>query len=71
MEHLHLAGLLQLLDIPTTVWQDVAMDFIEGFLKASGKSVILTVVDHLSKYVHFITLGHAYTATSVTAAFFE
>jgi hypothetical protein len=47
------------------------MDFIEGFLKTSRKSVILTVVDRLSKYAHFIMFGHPYTATSVDVAFFE
>jgi hypothetical protein len=47
------------------------MDFVEGFLKANGKLVILTVVDRLPKYAHFITLGHPYTSTSVAAAFFE
>jgi hypothetical protein len=36
-----------------------------------GKSVILTVIDRLSKYAHFIALGHPYSATSVTAAFFQ
>jgi hypothetical protein len=47
------------------------MDFIEGFPKTGGKSMILTVVDHLSKYAYFIALGHPYTATTVTVAFFE
>jgi IS30 family transposase len=35
------------------------------------KSVVLTIVDHLSKYAHFITLGHPYMAMSVAKAFFE
>jgi hypothetical protein len=59
-EHLHPTELLQHLDVPSSIWTDIAMDFIEGFPKMGGgsKSVMLTIVDHLSKYAHFITLGH-------------
>ena len=46
------------------------MDFIEHLPKVHGKSVILTVVDRFSKFAHFITLGHPYTASSVARAFF-
>ena len=46
------------------------MDFIEGFPKVEGKSVILTVVDRFSKFAHFIPLGHPYSASSVARAFF-
>jgi hypothetical protein len=44
-EHLHLAGLLQPLELPSSIWANIAMDFVEGFPKSGGKSVILTVVD--------------------------
>jgi hypothetical protein len=47
------------------------MDFIEGLPKVGGKSIILTVVVRFSKYAHFITLGHLYTAASVARAFFD
>jgi hypothetical protein len=69
-EQLHPAGLLQPLQVPFAVWADIAMDFIEALPKVSGKSMILTVVDRFSKCVHFIPLGHPYTATTVAHAFF-
>jgi len=69
-EHLHPEGLLQPLDVPTMVWADVAMDFVEALPKVNGKTVILTIVDCFSKAAHFIALSHPYTATSVARAFF-
>jgi len=68
-EQLQPAGLLQPLGVPTAVWSDVAMDFVEALPKVNGKTVILRVVDRFSKAVHFIPLGHPYTATSVARAF--
>jgi hypothetical protein len=47
------------------------MDFMEGFPKVGGKSVILTVVDRFSMYDQLIPLGHPYSATTVTKAFFD
>jgi hypothetical protein len=70
-EHLHPAGLLQPLTVPSEVWSDIAMDFIEGFPKVGGKLVILTVVVRFSKFAHFIQLSHPYSASSVARAFFD
>jgi hypothetical protein len=71
IEHLHPARLLQPLPVPSHVWNDIAMDFIEGFSKLGGKSVILTVVDQFSKYARFIPLSHPYSARSVARTFFD
>ena len=70
-EHLHPAGLLQPLDVPSSVWSDIAMDFAEGFPRVGGKSVVLTVVERFSKYAHFVAVGHPYTATSIARVFFD
>jgi hypothetical protein len=70
-ETLQPAGLLQPLEVPSQVWADISMDFIEGLPKINGKSIILTVVDRFSKYAHFIALSHPYTVASVARAFFD
>jgi hypothetical protein len=70
-DQLHSAGLLQLLSVPSTVWADIGIDFIEGLPKVNGCSIILTVVDRFSKFTHFLPLVHPYTTTTVAPVFFD
>jgi hypothetical protein len=69
-EHLLPAGLLLPLPVPSAVWADIGLDFVEALPRVDGKSVILSVVDRFSKYCHFIPLAHPYSAESVAKAFF-
>lgn len=67
----HPTGLLQPLPIPEGVWQDLTMDFIEGLPKSEGYSVILVVVDRLTKFAHFLPIKHPYTVVSIAKVFMD
>eukprot|EP00253_Pinus_taeda_P025942 PITA_25942 len=64
-------GTLQPLPIPASIWTEVSMDFITGLPKSGNKSVIMVVVDRLSKYSHFCALPHPFTPTLVAQTFMD
>jgi hypothetical protein len=64
-------GALQSLPIPTSIWTDISMEFIVGLPKVGNKSVIMVVVDHLSKYAHFCALPHPFMPTMVAQVFID
>jgi hypothetical protein len=64
-------GLLQALQVRSGSWQDITMDFIEGFPRSEGKDTIMVIVDRFTKYGHFITLAHPFTAQEVAKFFLD
>jgi hypothetical protein len=64
-------GTLQPLPIPPTIWKDISMDFITGLPKSGNKSMIMVVVDILSKYAHFCALQHPFTTSMVAQSFMD
>ncbi|KAF8114099.1 hypothetical protein N665_0042s0021 [Sinapis alba] len=63
------AGLLQPIELPTLIWSEILTDFIEEHPKSEGVNVILVVVERLSKYVHYLSLKHPFTATTAAEKF--
>ena len=47
------------------------MDFITVLAKSEGKSVIMVVVDRLTKYTHFCALSHPFKASTIATTFME
>jgi hypothetical protein len=64
-------GTLQPLPIPPAIWKDISMDFFTDLPKSENKSVIMVVVDRLSKYAHFYTLQHPFIASTVAQIFMD
>ena len=65
------SGLLLPLAIPSQHWQEVSMDFIMGLPKSERKSVIMVVVERLTKYAHFCALSHPFKTSTTTTTFME
>lgn len=64
-------GILQPLQVLSTSWSSISMDFIDDLPKSKGRSVIWVVVYRLTKYAHFIPLSHPYTASDLAKLFVE
>jgi hypothetical protein len=58
-------GLLNPLPIPTNVLEDIAMDFITGLPNSCGFTVILFVVNRLTKFGHFFAMKKDYDSRQV------
>ncbi|KAL4282814.1 hypothetical protein GQ457_16G014550 [Hibiscus cannabinus] len=63
------SGLLQPLPLPSLVFEGISMDFITGLPPLQGRTVIMVVIDRLSKYAHFIPLPTHFNSAIVASAF--
>jgi hypothetical protein len=70
-ETINSPGALQPLPNPASMWTDISMDFRVGLPKVGNKSVIMVVVDRLSKYAHFCSLPHPFTSELVAQVFID
>jgi len=64
-------GLLQPLPVPTSSWDIISMDFVEGLPQSGVANAILVVINKFTKFGHFIPLKHPYTASSVAKLFMD
>ncbi|KAJ0442289.1 putative nucleotidyltransferase, Ribonuclease H [Helianthus annuus] len=64
-------GMMQPLPIPQMIFSDISVDFIGGLPRVKGKDTVFVVVDRLTKYGHFMLLGHPYSAKEVAQVFFD
>ena len=62
-------GLFQPLPVPTQMWTDISMDFIEGLPSSNGYTAIMVVVDRLKKYAHFVALKYSFTTVIIAKEF--
>lgn len=60
---------LKTLPIPSTVWQDVLVDFVTTLPTVKGWSVMIVVVGHLMKFEHVGTLVSNYSAKNSSGFF--
>lgn len=47
-------GLLQSLPVPRWPWLDISLNIVTGLPSLEGNTIVLTIVDRLSKMVQFI-----------------
>lgn len=57
------------MSIPQQVWEEISLDFVLGLPYTKGYSVIMVVVDRLSRYGHYIPLHSDFTRTSLANSF--
>ena len=71
VETIKTPGLVQPLSIHSQRWEEISMDFIIGLPNSEGKSVIMVVVDRITKYAHICVLSHPFKASTIATTFMD
>lgn len=50
-------GLLQYLPIPSQIWEDVSINFINGLPRSENHTSIMVVVDRFTKFAHLVPMA--------------
>jgi hypothetical protein len=67
----HPHGLLQQLQILTSPWSSISMDFVTNLPPSNSYDSILVMVDHLTKMAHFISCTKTITGERTTKLFLD
>jgi len=62
-------GELQLLSVSDAQWDTLSVDFVVKLLESSGHDAIMTVIDSVSKRVHFVLMHTTVTAEGAARLF--
>jgi hypothetical protein len=62
-------GLLQPLEVPEKVWEELTMDFITHLPNSFGHTAVWVICDRLTKYLHFIGLPAKFSAKDLASSF--
>jgi len=65
-----LVGKLHLLPVPGTCWDTLSIDFVIELPESASCDPVITVVDSMSKRVHFILIYTTVTAEGAIQLFF-
>jgi len=72
VEHIHLVGLLQPLQIPGWKWKIISMYFVIGFPKMIKQhDAIMVVADKLRKETHFIPIKSMFKSIDIANVFIK
>jgi hypothetical protein len=70
-EHVKYPGLLKPLQVPNQAWKVVSLGFIDGLPKSADYTLVLVVVNKMTKYSQFLPLSHPYTSRQVAQLYLD